>query len=69
MTGNIEQFIKQMLQKGFDINTIRSSYIKILQPEDYEKILIYLSENESASKEDINYEIHKIHLKKRGIRR
>lgn len=67
-TKYVEEFVKTMLNRGFSIDTIKHSYLSVLKTDDdLIEILNYLSKNKTSSKEDVNYEIHRIHLKKRGI--
>lgn len=68
ITDKIKTFVDIMLKRGHNIEVIKNSYLDILQSEsDYDEILQFLSNNKSVSKEDVNYEIHKIYLKHRGI--
>ena len=68
MTDKAKKFVEIMIDRGHDLNTIRNSYLENLSTEDdFDKILHFLETNKEASKADINYEIHKIHLAKRGI--
>ena len=68
MTDKAKKFVEIMIDRGHDPNTIRNSYLENLSTEDdFDKILYFLETNKEASKADINYEIHKIHLAKRGI--
>ena len=55
-------------RKGRSPNAIRNSYLDNLSTEDdFNKILEFFETNPNASKADVNYEIHKIHLAKCGI--
>lgn len=68
MIDKAKKFVEIMTDMGHDLNTIRNSYLENLSTEeDFDKILRFLETNKEASKADVNYEIHKIHLERRGI--
>lgn len=68
MIDKAKKFVEIMTARGHDSNIIRNSYLENLSTEDdFDKILQFLETNKEVSKADVNYEIHKIHLAKRGI--
>lgn len=68
MTDKAQKFVEIMTKRGHSPNTIRNSYLEeLFTEEDFDKILQFLESNKDASKADVNYEIHRIHLEKRGI--
>lgn len=68
MIDKAKRFVEIMTDRGHNPNTIRNSYLENLSTEeDFDKILLFLENNKEASKADVNYEIHKIHLERRGV--
>lgn len=64
----LKEFSKIAISKGIEPSVIHTSYIYNLQTEeDYDEILRYLDENPKASAKDLHMQVHRIHLRKKGI--
>lgn len=63
MIEKLKRFVKIMMERGHDVQTIRESYLEMLTTEEMvDEALAFLENNPAASKNDTNFEIHRIYL-------
>lgn len=68
MNEKVKELIQILIEMGHNPKTIRDCYLQNLTSEkDIDSILDFLKKNPKASKSDVNFEIHRIHLANRGI--
>lgn len=64
----IKTMVELLVEKGFDSSTIRDTFLEqISNSNEVDQIIDYLRSNSEAARNQINYEIHRICLKTRGV--
>lgn len=64
----IRKLVYMLVERGHDPKVIQDSYLQIISTdEEIESVIDFLNKNPNATKADVNYNIHLLHLHKRGI--
>lgn len=67
-TNKINNLVQELVDRGFESSTIKGMYLEHIKTDDeIDEIMKYLNANKGVPRKDINFMIHKICLKRRGI--